>query len=87
MGVCLCIGIRPGEPDMGQGHVTSLGVRRAWRRQGLGLAILHHAFGKFYRRSKARVLPDADVESPTGATRLYEKAGMREGEDRSKQTV
>ena len=73
-GVCLCTGVRPGEPDMG--YVASLGVQRAWRHRGVGLAMLHHAFGEFYRRGKPRVSLDVDAESLTGATRLYEKAGM-----------
>ena len=43
----------------------------------VGLAMLHLAFGEFYRRGKAQVTLDVDAESLTGATRLYEKAGMR----------
>lgn len=73
-GVCLCTAFMPEDPDMA--YVESLGVQRAWRRQGLGLAMLHHAFGVFYRRGKRRVSLDVDAESLTGATRLYEKAGM-----------
>ncbi len=74
VGICLCRGVRPGEPDMG--YVGSLVVQRAWRHRGVGLAMLHHAFGEFYRRGKPRVSLDVDAESLTGATRLYEKAGM-----------
>jgi mycothiol synthase len=73
-GVCLCSSVMVEDPAMG--YVMSLGVRRARRRQGLGLAMLHHAFGAFYRRGKVRVTLDVDAESLTGATRLYEKAGM-----------
>jgi mycothiol synthase len=58
------------------GIVDTLGVRRPWRRQGLGLALLHQAFGEFHRRGKARVGLSVDSENLTGATRLYEKAGM-----------
>jgi mycothiol synthase len=65
------------EPDRsGAGFVGALGVRKAWRKRGLALALLHHAFGEFYRRGKRRVALGVDSENPTGATRLYERAGM-----------
>ncbi|MCX6049182.1 MAG: GNAT family N-acetyltransferase, partial [Chloroflexi bacterium] len=56
--------------------VSDLGVRRPWRRQGLALALLHHAFGEFYRRGIKKVGLGVDASSLTGATKLYEKAGM-----------
>jgi mycothiol synthase len=97
-GVCLCHKKIVEDPEMG--WVNSLGVRRPWRRQGLALALLHHTFGVFYRRGKKRVGLGVDATSLTGATRLYEKAGMhierksvsyekvlREGQDLSTQTV
>ncbi len=62
--------------DPGMGWVDGLGVRRPWRRRGLALALLHHSFGEFYRRSKRKVGLDVDAQSLTGATHLYEKAGM-----------
>ncbi|MCK4315027.1 MAG: GNAT family N-acetyltransferase [Anaerolineae bacterium] len=62
--------------DPGMGWVDSLGVRRPWRRRGLALALLHHSFGEFYRRGKRKVGLEVDAQSLTGATRLYEKAGM-----------
>jgi mycothiol synthase len=58
------------------GVVGTLGVRRPWRRQGIGLALLHHAFGEFKRRGLKRAFLSVDTASLTGATRLYEKAGM-----------
>jgi len=58
------------------GWVGALGVRRAWRRRGLGLALLLHTFAEFRRRGKERVGLGVDSENPTGATRLYERAGM-----------
>ncbi|HET8846927.1 MAG TPA: GNAT family N-acetyltransferase, partial [Ktedonobacteraceae bacterium] len=57
--------------------VSDLGVRRPWRRKGLGLALLHHAFGELYRRGISKVVLGVDSENLTGATRLYERAGMR----------
>jgi mycothiol synthase len=66
-----------GEPDRsGAGFVGLIGVRKPWRRRGVGLALLHHAFAEFYRRGKRRVTLGVDAENPTGATRLYERAGM-----------
>lgn len=66
------------EPDRsGAGFVGALGVRKPWRRRGIALALLQHAFGEFYRRGKRRVALGVDAENPTGATRLYERAGMQ----------
>ena len=60
-----------------RGWVRSLGVRRAWRQRGLGLALLRHSFNEFYRRGKRKVGLGVDAENLTGALRLYENAGMR----------
>ncbi len=62
--------------DWETGVVETLGVRRPWRRQGIGLALLHHAFGEFKRRGLKRAFLGVDTASLTWATRLYEKAGM-----------
>jgi mycothiol synthase len=63
------------------GWVRSLSVRRPWRRLGLGRALLLHAFRQFHERGERRVGLGVDAESPTGATRLYERAGMRVAEE------
>ena len=57
--------------------VGQLAVRRAWRKRGLGLALLLHSFDEFYRRGDRTVGLGVDAQSLTGATRLYEKAGMQ----------
>jgi mycothiol synthase len=59
------------------GWVDILGVRRPWRRRGLGEALLRHSFAEFFRRGVHKVGLGVDSESLTGATRLYERAGMR----------
>jgi mycothiol synthase len=59
------------------GWVRGLGVRRGWRGRGLGLALLQHAFGAFYAQGITTVGLGVDAQSPTGATRLYQRAGMR----------
>ena len=38
---------------------------------------LQHSFVKLYQRGKRQVRLEVDTQNPTGATRLYEKAGMR----------
>jgi mycothiol synthase len=66
-----------GEPERsGGGWIGAIGVRKPWRTRGLGLALLRHAFAEFYRRGQPRIGLGVDVENPTGATRLYERAGM-----------
>jgi mycothiol synthase len=59
------------------GWIGALGVLKPWRRRGLGLALLCHAFGEFYRRGQPRIALGVDAENTSGATRLYERAGMR----------
>lgn len=60
----------------GGGIVETLGVRRPWRGRGLGLALLYHSFNEFWQRGVRNVWLSVDAESLTGATRLYERAGM-----------
>jgi mycothiol synthase len=64
------------EERWGVGWIHAIGVRPAWRRRGLGEALLLHCFGELYRRGRPRVGLGVDAENPTGATRLYERAGM-----------
>ncbi len=70
----LCQPDQPTEPGMG--WVATLGVRRPWRRRGIAMALLQHSFVEFYKRGCTRAGLGVDAESLTGATRLYEKAGM-----------
>jgi mycothiol synthase len=58
------------------GWVGLLGVRRPWRKRGLGLALLNHSFEDFHRRGKPVIGLGVDAQNPTGATQLYKKAGM-----------
>jgi ribosomal protein S18 acetylase RimI-like enzyme len=64
----------------GVGWIDTLVVRRPWRRRGFGFALLTHAFHELYTRGIRRVVLVVDTESPTGATKLYERAGMRIGQ-------
>ncbi len=61
---------------MGIGWVGTIGVRRPWRGKGLGLALLKQSFGEFYKRGMKTIGLGVDASNPTGATRLYQRAGM-----------
>ncbi|HEY1672211.1 MAG TPA: GNAT family N-acetyltransferase [Streptosporangiaceae bacterium] len=60
-----------------RGWVDYLGVLPPWRGRGLGAALLHRSFATFARRGVRRVILNVDAENATGATALYERAGMR----------
>lgn len=61
---------------MGIGWIRTLGVRRAWRKRGIGEALLLHSFGEYYRRGMRTIGLGVNAENPTGAIRLYQKVGM-----------
>jgi len=71
---CLCRHQSYDNPEVG--YISTLGVLRPWRKRGIGLALLSHAFSEFYRRGKRMAGLGVDAESLTGALRLYENAGM-----------
>lgn len=64
--------------DRNLGWVGTLGVRRAFRRRGLGEALLRRSFAELHRRGFRRVGLGVDARNVTGALRLYERAGMRQ---------
>ena len=76
-GICLSFPMARRAADPGLAWISILGVRRPWRRRGVGEALLRHAFRELHARGVRRVGLDVDAESPTGATRLYERVGMR----------
>jgi mycothiol synthase len=61
----------------GRGQISALAVRDAWRRRGIAGALLRAAFTKFRDRGVANVRLNVDRDNGTGATHLYERAGMR----------
>ena len=61
---------------MGIGWIRTLGVRRPWRKRGLGEALLLQSFREFYKRGTKTIGLAVDAHNPTGATRLYQKVGM-----------
>jgi mycothiol synthase len=62
--------------DPSRGYIALLGVRRRYRRRGLGEALLLHAFGALHGRGLKGVDLHVDADSLTGATGLYAKVGM-----------
>jgi len=69
-GVVLC-------PDyQGEAWVRQLAVGRAWRRRGLGTALLRQAMSEFHRRGRQDIGLVVDSWNRTGAKELYERSGM-----------
>jgi mycothiol synthase len=67
---------RAPENEPGVGWIRILGVLPEFRQRGLGQAMLRHAFGEFAQRGFDAVGLGVDAENPTGAVRVYERAGM-----------
>ena len=67
-------------PDRGDGSgagwIGTLGVRREWRKRGLGEALLRRSFALLHARGLRTIRLGVDAENTTGATRLYERVGM-----------
>lgn len=59
------------------GFVRQLAVARSQRGCGLGLALLHECFRRHRSRGFPATVLGVDAGNPTGALRLYVKAGMR----------
>ena len=73
----LCLTFSKFHGDETRGYVDSLGVLPAFRRQGLGLALLRDTFQRLQRAGLRSCVLGVDAGSLTGAQRLYQKAGMR----------
>jgi GNAT superfamily N-acetyltransferase len=97
-GICICRAEDYEKPDFG--FVNELGVRREWRKRGIGGILLKTAFAEFHRRGQKGAALGVDAFSLTGALRIYERAGMhaarqydnfekelRAGEELSTQTL
>jgi GNAT superfamily N-acetyltransferase len=74
VGVSLCRQHGYDNPEVG--WVNTLGVRRPWRKHGIGLALLRHSFCELYCRGRRMAGLGVDAQNLTGALRLYENAGM-----------
>lgn len=62
--------------DPSRGYIAVLGVRRPYRRRGLGEALLRRAFEALHERGRQGAELHVDADSLTGATRLYDRVGM-----------
>ncbi|WP_078546389.1 GNAT family N-acetyltransferase [Litchfieldia alkalitelluris] len=58
-------------------YVDLLGVKRPWRKHGIGLALLNTVFRESFRRGNKTVLISVDSNSLTRANQLYERAGFK----------
>ncbi|MDX1512011.1 MAG: GNAT family N-acetyltransferase, partial [Nitriliruptorales bacterium] len=59
-----------------RGWVSELGVLEEFRGRGIGEALLRRSFATLAGRGLPRVLLSVDAQNETGATALYERAGM-----------
>jgi mycothiol synthase len=72
------VGVLRGEAERWScGWIAMVGVRPRWHRRGIGAALIRTAFSAFYDRGQPCVGLGVDTRNPTGATRLYERLGMR----------
>ena len=69
--------IRCDAEKFGGGFVGALAVLKPWRGRGIGMALLQRAFQEFHGRGVSHVSLGVDAQNASGATRLYERAGMR----------
>lgn len=57
--------------------IDLLGVKREYRKHGIGKALLLHTFRNAYQRNQKTILLYVDSDSLTNANRLYQQVGMR----------
>jgi mycothiol synthase len=70
------VGIVVAEVIEDVGWIDDVGVRGAFRGRGVGRALLDHGFALLAARGVERIQLNVDSKNATGATRLYERAGM-----------
>ncbi len=61
----------------GAGEVMHLGVRRPFRKRGVGEALMRHSLVEYYRRGISTVHLNVDADSLTNAHLLYERLGFQ----------
>ena len=59
------------------GWIDHLSVLQAYRKRGLGKALLLHSFGEFFRRGILTIKLSVDSKSLTNAPQLYKSVGMK----------
>lgn len=73
--ICFCWKTWLGRKDASD--LSTLGVRKPWRRRGIARAFLHHAFHELRRRGWRHIGLGVDSENGSGAVALYEQEGFR----------
>lgn len=73
-GILWIVPVYPPEPDFA--YVDEVAVLREFRGRGIAYAMLTHSLRTLYTKGRPRTVLFVDSDSPTGALRLYEKAGM-----------
>lgn len=58
------------------GWISTVATLRAWRGQGLASVLLRASFRAFWEHGMRIVALGVDAQNPTGATHVYEAAGM-----------
>jgi mycothiol synthase len=75
------VGITLGHPNWQhqpeRAYVNEVGVLSDYRGKGLAQALLQAFFGYAYQHGQTHIALGVDADSLTGATRLYERVGMR----------
>jgi mycothiol synthase len=66
----------PAYDDAEAGFIAVLAVRRAYRRHGLGSALIQLSMQKLFEVGKRKIVLNVDAHNPTGALGIYEKVGM-----------
>lgn len=79
VGTCICRNEEFNDPKVA--YVEALAVLPSARGKGNAKALLHHAFGVFWRRGRKSVALGVDATSLTGATQLYERVGMHKDQE------
>ncbi|MCG5444593.1 GNAT family N-acetyltransferase [Micromonospora sp. NIE79] len=64
--------------DQQSGWVKSLSVLSAYRRQGVGAALLRRAFARYAEKGRQAVGLGVDLTNPTAPLSLYRSVGLRE---------
>ena len=71
------VGVITASQAQERGWVDYLAVSASHRGRGVGRALLRRSFAMFADRGVSCVLVSVDAQNPTGATAVYERAGMR----------
>ena len=63
-------------PELQDGYIWQVAVRRVWRKHSIALQLLRTAFSEYYRRGVRHVELSVNSQNATGAHELYARAGM-----------